>query len=174
MTISSLLSQSQLDFSVNAILKFHPQFVESPSNPETLFSSTTASLWTDPETNGRRPSAQVRRIRTPVRRGAARIGRRAEECWRSWSRGAVRRISGLRSQRMSSGLWERTSPRTTSWGSGPSRKVNYTNTFDHKENSTARGAPAFQSRWSKCLFRQIVHWIPAFWVNVKMRKMKIQ
>lgn len=132
MTIASVLSQSRSDFSisvhVSAILKYHPQFAKSSSKPGAqqppLF-LPPCSAWTVPETSRHRQEAKGRQTRRPARRRTTGIERRAEECWRSWSRGAVKRRSGLWSQRMNSGRWEKILPQTMSLVSGLLPRVSY-------------------------------------------------
>lgn len=131
MTISIALSQSQWGFSVSRTPSWiwHPQLASSPlktGSRQQPFSPPPPLLaWTAPETSRRRRPATVRLTRRRAQSRTTGSGRRPEECWRSWSRGAVSRRSGLRSQRMSSGLWGRTSPRTMSSVSGPSRRVSW-------------------------------------------------
>ena len=131
MTIGTALSQSQSDFSVPnkrltpswndtrsllsrpLIKKQLSSFHKPPPRP----------VWTVPGT--KRQSVRLRKTRTPAQRPTTGTERVAEECWRSWSRGAVSRRSGLWSLRMNSGLWAKISPRTTSWVCGLSPRVCY-------------------------------------------------
>lgn len=137
MTISIALSQSRSYFSVSHT-RFTPSWnytrslssrsrIKKHNNNNSFSLLLQCPVWTVHERNRHRQSAKHRRTRTPARRRTTGNERLVEECWRSWSRGAVRRISGLWSQRMNSGLWEKIFPRTRSWVSGLSRRVSYLN-----------------------------------------------
>lgn len=120
------ISLFRIPYTLPAILKLHPQFVKSMwnSGAQQLFSSLLmCPVWTVLETNRHRQPVEDRRTQIQAQIQTTGSEKPVEECWRNWSRGAVKRISGLCSQRMNSGLWEKRFRRTMSWVCGPSRRV---------------------------------------------------
>lgn len=173
MTTSIAPNQSQSCFSVS-----HTRFTPSWNYTRSLSSRSSRSqfweaqqlfslqpqfpVWTLRGTNRHRRSARGRRTQTAARKRLTGTERPEEECWRSWSRGAVRRRSGLWSQRMNSGLWGEIFPRTMSWVSGLSRRVSFVNVnlvlFNPVQSHSSTGvihlpsancglAPSLQTIW---------------------------